>query len=159
MAKRRSRKRLARPEAMGDLLERAGEDRFAPQRPPITRAQWARAVGVPVAERTQPVALEGGVLVVRAATSAWAHELSLLKEVIRERLDAMGLKVRELRFRVGAVDPLPRPPERAAVRRVPAEAELPGPLRRRIDAVEDDELRDVIARAARASLGWDRTPR
>lgn len=156
MAKRRFRKALARPETMGDLLERAGEDRFASRRAPLTRTQWSRAVGPTVAERTQPVALEDGVLVVRAATSAWAHELSLLAVPIKERLAAMGIGVRELRFRVGAVEPMPRPPERAVVRRVPGMAELPGPLRRSIESVADDELRDALERAARASLAWER---
>jgi hypothetical protein len=156
MAKRRWRKPLKRPEAMGDLLERAGEDRFAPRRPPLTRIQWTRAVGVMVAERTQPVALEQDVLIVRAATSAWAHELSMLRDVIRDRLATMGVVVRELRFRVGSVDPLPKPPERLLVRRVPGAADLPGPLRRSIESVADDELRETLARAARASLAWER---
>lgn len=156
MAKRRFRRPLPRPEPIGALLERSGEDRFAPSRPPLTRQQWASAVGVTVADRTLPTSLERGVLVVRAATSAWAQELSLLQEVIRGRLAAMGVVVQELRFRVGSVEPLPRPPDRALVRRVPATAELPGPLRRAIDRVTDEELRKTLARAARASLAWER---
>lgn len=156
MAKRRFRKRLPRPEPIGSLLDRSGDSRFAPSHAPITRQQWAQAVGVTVADRTQPTSLERGVLVVRAATSAWAQELSLLQNVISERLAAMGVSIDELRFRVGSVEPLPRPPDRLLVRRVPTQAALPGPLRRAIDRVEDEQLRDTLARAAQASLAWER---
>lgn len=121
----------------------------------MTRRQWELAVGAQIASRAQPIALQAGVLVIRAATSAWAHELSLLKTTLVQNLAARGIAVRDIRFRVGAIDPpLRPPPEREILRRVPAGAELPADLRVAIDAVPDDELRSAIAQAARASLGW-----
>ena len=72
MTRRRRRRSLARPEAIEDVLARAGEDRFALHRPPVSSRIWAEAVGARIAERARPITLERGVLTVRAATSVWA---------------------------------------------------------------------------------------
>lgn len=155
MPKHRRRRRLESPEPLGDVLAKEGEDRFARVRPPIAPFQWRRAVGFRVAERTLPVSLKGGVLLVRAATSAWATELSLLAPQIIEGLVALGFDVSRLRFIVGdvAVKPLvvQRPPRKAAL------GPLDPGLERSLAAVFDDELRETIEAAARASIPWQKT--
>jgi hypothetical protein len=150
---RRFRPKLKAPEALGGVLARAGDDRFAPNRAPIAPHVWAAAVGGRIAERTKPIAIEGGVLLVRAATSAWASELSLLSDALLARLRQHGVKVKALRFRVGAIDPPERPTEIRRAR-VPAPAPLDPELARSIARVEDPDLRAVIDAAARANLGW-----
>ena len=50
-AKRRRRKRLDAPESLEDLLDRAGEDRFAKRRPPIPMREWKVVVGPRIADR------------------------------------------------------------------------------------------------------------
>jgi hypothetical protein len=150
---RRRRKKLAAPESIERVLARAGEDRFAPNRAPIAPHVWAAAVGARIAERTRPIAVENGVLIVRTATSVWASELSLLSEALLGRLRTAGIKVRGLRFRVGAVEP----PEHAAELRttkVPRAIPLDPRIARTIAQVEDVELREAITLAARTNLAW-----
>jgi hypothetical protein len=141
------------PESLEHLLARAGEDRFAPNRAPLPPHVWAAAVGARIAERTRPIAIEGGVLVVRTATSVWASELSLLSEALLARLRRANVKVNALRFRVGTIEA----PERAIELRttkVPDAIELDPQMTRTIGRVKDDELRDAITEAARTNLAW-----
>ncbi len=139
---------------MESLLLRAGEDRFAQRRAPFPARIWVYAVGPRVAERTRPVSLEGGVLVVRVATSVWANELSLLADSILPRLERAGVNARELRFRVGAIDPPPLQAETRAARKVPPPAPLPPELVSLLAGVADPELKEAIALAARSNLAW-----
>ena len=135
------------------MLARAGEDRFARSESPVAPHVWAAAVGVRIAERTRPISLENGVLLVRAATSVWANELSLLSETLVARLRAAGVSLRAMRFRVGPIDP----PDRATeVRRakVPRPQPLEAELARAIARIPDAELRDAITEAAKKNLAW-----
>jgi hypothetical protein len=150
---RRRRKRIFAPEALEHVLARAGEDRFAPNRAPLPPHVWAAAVGARIAERTRPVAIESGVLVVRAATSVWASELSLLSDALIARLRAAGISVRALRFRVGAIEPPDRSIELRTAK-VPPPTELDPQVARTIARVKDEELREAITSAARANLAW-----
>jgi hypothetical protein len=142
------------PETLEAVIERAGEDRFARNRPPVAERIWRDAVGLRIAERARPVSLERGVLTLRVATSVWANELSLLAPTILERLLAARIPVTELRFRVGPIDPPQRPPERRASRAVPPPAPLPPDLQRALADVSDESLREAIAGAASANLAW-----
>ncbi|WP_437901772.1 DUF721 domain-containing protein [Sorangium sp. So ce124] len=115
---------------------------------------WEAAVGSRIAARARPLKLERGVLHVRAASSMWAQELSLLGDAITAQLRSRGLPVQSLRFRVGKVEPVARPPWREEVRPTPKEAPLPVEVRRELGKVADTELRDAIAKAAARNLGW-----
>jgi hypothetical protein len=121
---------------------------------PIPPRDWEAAVGSRIAARTRPVRLDRGLLTVRAATSTWAQELSLLTEPILAELRARGLPVTELRFRVGPVDAPERPPQRDEVRTAPPEVPLPEEVLVEIARVQDPELRAAIAHAAAKNLGW-----
>src|SRR5689334_20056426 len=125
---RRWRPHLFKPESLDGVIGRAGEDRFALHRAPISDRVWADVVGGRIAERARPITLERGVLTVRAATSVWASELSMLSDALLKRLRAAGFEIRELRFRVGPIEPPARPPERRVTRRVPPPAPLPNDL-------------------------------
>ncbi len=151
--KRRRRPKLRAPEALTAVLARAGEDRFAKNRAPVAPHVWAAAVGARIAERTRPLGIEGGVLLVRAATSVWANELTLLVDTLVARLRSAGVALSGMRFRVGPIDP----PDRAVeVRRatVPRPQPLDGKLTRAIDRIEDLELREAITEAAKTNLAW-----
>src|SRR5580704_15474010 len=97
----RPRGPMPRPERIDAILERAGESRFAPDRAPIGPPAWRDAVGARIAERARPLSLQDGVLTLLVPSSVWAHELSLLSDDVRARLQERGFSVRELRFRVG----------------------------------------------------------
>lgn len=152
--RKRKRKKLDAPEALEELLERAGEDRFAKKRLPIPVREWRAAVGPRIADRARPWTLERGVLVVKVATSVWANELSMLAPELIARLKARGFPVESLRFRVGALDQTERPPERRVYRKVPPPKPLAPELRAVVAAVPDDGLRSAIESAARANLAW-----
>lgn len=149
---RRRRPQLFSPEPVDAILARAGEDRFAPERAPISGPLWRTIVGPRVADRALPVKLDSGVLVIRAATSAWAQELSLLSETLIERLRAHGIEVAKLSFRTGPIDPPARPPERRKSTKVPRPAPLPAAIEGTLAQVDDDELRSAIAGAIAQSL-------
>jgi hypothetical protein len=151
---RRFREKIATPETLEEILARAGESRFARARSPIAPKLWRDAVGARIAERASPLSLYGGVLLLRVPSSAWAHELSLLSDEICSRLRERGVKTNELRFRVGPVPPVERPPERRVARAVPAVRNLPNEVVGSLGRVANDELRAAIAGAAAANLAW-----
>ncbi|KYG08483.1 hypothetical protein BE21_23450, partial [Sorangium cellulosum] len=143
-------------ERLGALIQRASS-LAAPTEvdtAPMPFRDWEAAVGSRIAARARPLKLERGVLHVRAASSTWAQELSMLGDVITAQLRARGLAVQSLRFRVGKVEPVARPPWREEVRPAPKEAPLPSDVRRELGKVADPELRDAIAKAAARNLGW-----
>ena len=117
---------------------------------------WPAAVGAENARRAWPARLgRDGVLVAHASDSVWAFQLGMLASAIHERLVAAlgGKAPAGLRFVPG---PIPgRAPEPIRERRaeqlfVAAEDVEQGA---RIAAeIEDDELRETVARAAAASL-------
>jgi hypothetical protein len=120
--------------------------------PAVARAVWEAAVGPRIAARTEPIRLERRVLLVRAATAAWASELSLLGEAIVERLRARGVALDAVRFTVGTVAPaVARPPKPTRVV-APADAALPDELRPLVAKIDSPELRAAVSRAAAQSM-------
>ncbi|MRG94375.1 DciA family protein [Polyangium spumosum] len=125
-------------------------------RSPVSARDWEAAVGSRIAARARPVKLERGVLHVRAASSTWAQELSMLCEPILAQLKARGVAVESLRFRVGPVDPPERAKTRGELRTTPPAVKLPEALATEIEHVADEALREAIRRAAAKNLGWQR---
>jgi hypothetical protein len=117
----------------------------------IDRDRWFRTVGERVANRTRPGHLRDGVLTVYVASAVWAQELSLLSPTILERLRGSGLDVRNLRFRVGEIEPLQQARTVTTERR--GAADLPSDLSERLAKIGDPELRAKMAEAAAYSLG------
>jgi hypothetical protein len=154
--KSRHRVPLAFPETIDAILERAGENRFVRTRPPVSLRMWQEVVGGRIAERAIPVSLQGGVLLLRVATSVWAHELSLLSDEVCERLRERGVHVRQLRSVVGALPAVDRPAERRSARSVPAHRPLPPEVARAIEGIGDERLRAAVAQAAAHNLAWQR---
>lgn len=156
MARSRKRRRvkLDAPEPIESLIERAGENRFAKHKIPIPVREWRAAVGARIADRARPSSLERGILVVRVASAAWANELQMLAPELVARLRVRGFAVDQLRFRVGALDTIERPPERRVSRKVPPPVPLAPELAHDVERIEDPELRDIVAAAARANLAW-----
>lgn len=113
----------------------------------ISLEQWQRAVGERLAVKTYPERIADGVLTVRVPSSTWAQELSLLSEVVLQRLAAAGHRVGRLRFHVAAGQLQPEAPV-TLVRRVT----LPPGLADSIARLEDLELRGAITEAAAYSL-------
>lgn len=117
---------------------------------------WNRAVPARIVKQARPVHLSHGTLIVHVSSSVWAQELHYLSEELLTRLQAFvpGSGVKRLRFKVGKLPELRRPPARKKVPKPqPVRlATLPGDLGRALSRVNDDNLRDAIARAATTSL-------
>jgi predicted nucleic acid-binding Zn ribbon protein len=99
------RPRNAGPETAADLLPQVvarlgGEDRAIEQRVSLA---WPDAVGAALSRRTRPESVRGKTLIVRVDSSAYVHELTLLKGEILERLRGAlgGPLIDDMRTRVG----------------------------------------------------------
>ncbi|MBX3233729.1 MAG: DUF721 domain-containing protein [Labilithrix sp.] len=157
--KRWARRRLSAPESLEEVLDRAGENRFAKRQLPIPLARWRAAVGPRIADRARPMELVRGVLVVKVATSVWANELAMLApQIVSKLVQDLGLDIKSLRFRVGPLDVVEGMKETRVYRKVPPPVPLPTDLAKTIANVEDDELRAVIESAARMNLAWQTPP-
>jgi len=120
--------------------------------------EWSDLVGPKISARTRPYGVFERVLVVEVASSAWMHELNLLKAQILAGLhDRLGEPrlFDELRFKLagggrGAAAPRPRPAARPAQAPRPATQPATGLAREQIirdtEKVDDAELRELIAR-------------
>jgi hypothetical protein len=126
--------------------------------------EWAELVGPRISSRTRPYGVTDRVLVIEVASSAWLHELTMLKAQI-----LTGLHLRmgaprlfdDLRFKLaGGRGNRPAPPR---PRTRPEKVEPPPPVPatgvarenivREVEAVDDLELRELIARVR---IGHDR---
>ena len=128
-------------------------------------AAWPVAVGAAVARQAWPLRLgRDGTLHVAVASSTWAHELDLLQDAI---LDGLRARLADatppaVRFAVG---PIPEPPtsiEDAATENDPPIAvppEVESAAAAAASEIDDPELRELVARAARASLVKARSDR
>ena len=127
-------------------------------------AAWPEAVGEGIARNAWPARIaRDGTLHVATSSSTWAFELAHLApellERLREKLHESAPKA--LRFSPG---PLPESPALGGGSPVPRE--VPDPTweeraeAQRISAeIEDQELRELVARAAAASLAGRRSDR
>jgi len=120
---------------------------------------WPEAVGEAIARNAWPARpARDGVVVVHVSSSAWAHELTQLEETLLERLGAAAPE--RLRFTVGPV-PEPGAPEPDSP---PAPAVTPSCEDERLAeslsaAIEEQDLREAVKRAAALSLAAARSPR
>jgi hypothetical protein len=129
-------------------------------------AVWPTAVGDAVARQAWPQRVaRDGTLHVATSSATWAFELDRLSPEIREQLrSALGESApAKLRFKVG---PIPEPPGVAAdaaaaapVDPVSASPEATSEAASLASEIEDPDLRELVARAARASLSRGRSDR
>ena len=140
-----ARRELARFESAPGLLELV--------------TAWPEAVGAEIARNAWPARVaRDGTLQVFTSSSTWAFELTQLEADIRERLRANVAEgvPKRLRFVPG---PLPAPaaeteePE-APRNRLVASAQARASAESLTAEIENEELRETVARAAAASLEW-----
>ena len=128
-------------------------------------AAWPEAVGKAVSREAWPLRVaRDGTLHVATSSSTWAFELDRLSPEIEERLRALvgPAAPGKLRFRVGPV-PEHGPRDESE----PAGPASPLLVTPQVDSeavaaaseIDDPELREIVARAARASLARARSGR
>jgi hypothetical protein len=141
-------------EKLGAILQDARGLRVpAALQPPVESQLWERAVGTRIARRARPHRIDRATLWVRVASAVWANELSLLAEDILGQLRRHGLAIDSLRFSVGPLDDVAELPTRTPKRAARTDKSLPATVQEKVDAVNDEALRDAVAAAAIRSLG------
>jgi hypothetical protein len=117
---------------------------------------WPGVVGETIARRAWPLRIgRDGTLHVATESATWANELALLRDEILERLIArLGSEAPScLRFAVGPVpEPASPSPSEAVVTPPQAPPEIESEAASAAGTIEDPELRELVARAARTSL-------
>lgn len=123
--------------------------------------EWTELVGPRIAARTRPDGITPGnqgerVLVIDVASSAWLHELNLLRaQILAGLLERVGEPrlFDDLKFRIAGrtnrapVASRPRPPAtRTAPEPVPATGLARERIVRETESIADDELRELIRR-------------
>jgi hypothetical protein len=127
---------------------------------------WPTAVGETVARQAWPLRIgRDGTLHVATSSATWAFELDRLAPEILGRLEAglgAGQVPTKLRFAVGPVPEPGTPPEDAPA----TSSSTPTPTPEEVQtadaaaaAIDDPDLRELVARAARASLARARSGR
>jgi hypothetical protein len=119
--------------------------------------EWSELVGPKIAQRTRPEGVTDRLLWVEVATSAWMHELNLLRpQLLRGLHERLGEPTLfdDLRFRIAGRNR--REPVQLRTARKPAPPPRPmpppatGAARERIvreaSTVDDEDLRELIAR-------------
>ena len=120
-------------------------------------SEWTELVGAKVAARTRPDGISDRVLWVEVATSAWLHELNLLKaQLLKGLIDRLGEPrlFEDVRFKLAGRnrrEPTTAPRARAKeAGPLPAPTPATGATREQIvsevASVDDEELRELIAR-------------
>ncbi len=148
---------------IGDLIARLlTERRQAPRGPQAPLFdEWGLVVGEMLAQKSWPVAVRKGVLVVQVADSVWMHELQIQKAQVLEKIRSLvgEDEIVDVRWTIrGDAPPRPRKKKTA----VPAEP--PKPLNEEESAwvqavsvqVEDPDLQRVVKRVLAKYL---RSPR
>jgi predicted nucleic acid-binding Zn ribbon protein len=81
---RQSHKRSSEPHSLGTVLDALGSERRLAVGLSLGNLarRWASVVGERLAEESAPAGLEGGVLLVRASSAAWAAQISFLAKQI-----------------------------------------------------------------------------
>jgi hypothetical protein len=121
-------------------------------------AAWPAVVGDTVSRNAWPLRVaRDGTLHVAAASATWAHELDLLHETILDGLRARlgDAAPARLRFAAGPIPEPPtsiEPPGEASASVVEVPPEIASEAAAAAAEIDDEELRELVARAARASL-------
>ncbi|MDH4140233.1 MAG: DUF721 domain-containing protein [Coriobacteriia bacterium] len=162
------------PRSLGDGLRRltdrlGGRERGAELR--ISSA-WADVVGEEIARHTAVLGLRNGELLVGTDSPAWAGELSLMAEDLLARLgEATGeRRVRSLRFAASKEVERARSRESAEAaakvgyagedtRPVPLDSEEIASVRRSVEGVENEALREAAFKAIVKDLEWKKALR
>ncbi len=151
----RARVMRSAQDAIRDVLALRGiTDEIRAQR---VHAEWSDLVGPKIASRTRPYGVTDRLLVIEVASSAWLQELNLLRpQILAGLLERLGPPrlFDELKFklagRTGGARPVPPRPRAPAAPSGPAPVPATGVAReqivREVEAVDDLELRALIAR-------------
>ena len=144
-------KRKGHLEPIGKLLNHAYPSKRRYDAVRVFHA-WSQCVSPRVLKNARPVFLKDGVLTVNVTTSVWVQELHYMHADLLRQLHRVVHKgmVHQINFKVGPLPDLPvRSKKKRATKSAPVSlSELGEPLARALGRIDDDGLRNLIARAA-----------
>lgn len=159
--KQARRGRIELAAVVEEVLQRHVPDEV--QRLSRARNLWIQLFPTSFADHVWPMLVQGGRLVVHVHDSQWLHEMTYWRQEVLSRLRAAWPegKLEIIEAFVGPLPPLserrpPPPVEIQAPRREPVlDAEVPPETLDALNAVQDPQLREALARA-RLMLGQAR---
>jgi predicted nucleic acid-binding Zn ribbon protein len=97
--------RRSKPQRAGAAFQRLVADAAPETLLAAVQTAWPRAAGETVARQSEPVSERGGEVTIACRTAAWAQELDLLQDRLRDRLnEEIGeARVSALRFTADGV--------------------------------------------------------
>ncbi len=143
--------RKTKPSALGEILRiqcsRMGLNRRINEQRLL--GAWAEAVGEGVAERTQPMRIEKGVLFLKVTNSVWMQQLQFMKEFILKKLhEKTGIDlVQDLRFYIGEVEnPVKDEGRQSSKKDLPAlsKSDMEN-IARQVSGVRDPEMKKMLS--------------
>lgn len=97
--------RFADPETLGSTLERFLKHMGAPPARTLTNLEgcWHEIVGPALAERTRPIEVIDGVLVIGCDDANWGSQIGWMDAQIKERFAATfeGAEIRRIQLKMG----------------------------------------------------------
>lgn len=157
MRERERRRRTKRVKPVSELIHKvlSGYNVAEDVRRRRILTEWTDIIGARIAANTEPGRVHDGILDVRVRNSSWMHELSFLTEDMRARINrAVGgpTLIHEIRLILARPryqherPPAGRtPPSLECVLAKPASDERMATIEHESAAVEDEELRAIIA--------------
>jgi predicted nucleic acid-binding Zn ribbon protein len=88
------------PRRLGAALERVSAESAPRTLLAEVQRAWPEACGATIAANSEPVSERAGVVTIACGSGAWAQELELMGDVLRERIEARveAPELRGLRF-------------------------------------------------------------
>ncbi len=111
-------------------------------------SEWERTVGQAIARHARPVALRGGKLALVVDSPAWMQQLSLMKPVIIEKLNAgPGRKtIRDITLKLGEIASADGPTSEERATQPVLTAEDRKRIEQYLQAIDDSETREMVRR-------------
>jgi len=112
---------------------------------------WPDVVGPAIASHTTPQAIRYHAMTLNVDGAAWLHELSFLKEEIRQKINRqLGTNVvRSLHLKIGPVAKPSKPEQTSEVKKksIPLSKEAQTLVKQQLSPVSDDALKRAIRKA------------
>ncbi|MCP4675509.1 MAG: DUF721 domain-containing protein [Deltaproteobacteria bacterium] len=150
------RKRKGRPTPLTaditSVLRKIGKGQ--PGVHPEIWARWGEIIGEDLAGRIVPRSLYGKTLTVAVASSTWMNQLTYLKPRLLDQFaEEIGPNVvKEIRLVLDHSIAKHRVKAPVTIQKPPTRSPLPTKIVSATSGIDDDELREILERAAQASL-------
>ena len=137
-------------EVLGPFLKSSGLKRRIQEKKLLD--SWEKAVGVAIAERTQPMGVKNRVLQVRVSSSVWMQQLQFMKGLILKKLcEQTGIDhLQDVRFFLGEMESLVGGGKNKEEERGRSISGLTTEERERIEkalsGIDDCEMREILSR-------------